>query len=295
MEETIVKGPGKFPPEWAADWGHDTFGYFAALVVKGVRQCFRWLDPGAFMMGSPENEPERDDDERHHRVVLTKGFWLADTTCTQGLWQAVMGENPSDFQGANRPVDSVSWEDAMAFIERLNNLGPDLDFCLPTEAQWEYACRAGTPTPFSFGENITPDQVNYDGNFPYAGGKEGAYRKETVDVASLPPNPWGLYEMHGNVLEWCADWFGDYPQGEVVDPTGPSSGEFRVLRGGSWSRFGRFVRSAGRLGCEPGYRYHDAGFRLSRGQNSRNKQGQKVGPVTRSGSGGRPDRRRKKG
>jgi formylglycine-generating enzyme len=141
-----------------------------------------------------------------------------------------------------------------------------LDAHLPTEAQWEYACRAGTTTPFSFGENITPEQVNYEGNYPYARGETGLYRKKTVPVKSLPPNPWGLYEMHGNVWEWCSDWYGDYPAESVVDPDGPPSGTDRVLRGGSWINSGGLTRSADRVRPESGNRNSRIGFRLSLGQ-----------------------------
>ena len=119
-------------------------------------------------------------------------------------------------------------------VERLNKLAPDGGFRLPTEAEWEYACRAGTTTPFWFGDQINPEQVNYNGNYPYAGGQEGKYRAETVDVKALPCNGWGLYQMHGNVWEWCQDWYGAYPSATVADPVGPAAGADRVFRGGSW-------------------------------------------------------------
>jgi formylglycine-generating enzyme len=170
------------------------------------------------------------------------------------------------------------------FVARLNRLVPGLEVRLPTEAQWEYACRAGKTTPFSFGENITPEQVNYNGEYPYAGGKKGLNRGKTVPVKSLPSNPWGLYEMHGNVWEWCADWFGDYPAGSVVDPDGPSSGTYRVLRGSSWIRRGRFARSAYRHWYEPDNRDYSIGFRLSLGQVASTRQGKQTGSE-RSGRG----------
>jgi sulfatase modifying factor 1 len=196
-------------------------------------------------MGSPPDEPERYEDEVQHEVTLSRGFWLADTACTQAFWQAVTGSNPSGFKDDPRnPVEQVSWDDVQAFIAELERRLPGLPVRLPTEAEWEYACRAGTTTPFSFGENITPELVNYDGNYPYAGGEKGLYRQKTVPVASLPANPWGLYEMHGNVWEWCADWYGDYPTEPQVDPQGPQTGDDRVLRGGSWSYIGGYVRSA---------------------------------------------------
>lgn len=226
-------------------------------------QNFVWIEPGEFMMGSPENEAERGNNERQHQVVLSRGYWLADTACTQALWQAVMDDNPSRFKGQNKPVENVSWKDVRSFIEQLNALVPEGGFRLPTEAEWEYACRAGTTSPFWFGDQITPEQVNYDGNFPYAGGQEGQYRKETVEVKALPCNSWGLYQMHGNVWEWCQDWYGDYVLDAVVDPTGPAEGVLRVLRGGCWINFGRYVRSALRFAFDPGFRDVSSGFRLA--------------------------------
>ena len=205
------------PPPWADDWGTDEYGHWVTFSIADkqgnkVTQRMRWIEPGTFLMGSPEDEPERYDDEGpQHQVNISQGFWLFDTACTQALWQAVMGENPSWFEEADRPVENVGWNDCQEFLKRLNERLPGLDLNLPSEAQWEYACRAGTTTPFSFGANITPEQVNYDGNYPYAGGEKGWYRQETVPVASLPPNPWGLYEMHGNVWEWTQDhWHDNY-------------------------------------------------------------------------------------
>ncbi|MBN2526568.1 MAG: formylglycine-generating enzyme family protein [Deltaproteobacteria bacterium] len=233
----------------------DDFGAYRDFKIHGVTQRFRWIPPGEFLMGSPESESERYDNEVQHRVELTKGFWLADTACTQQLWQAVMGDNPSKFKGKHRPVENVNWHDCVRFIERINKENSGLNLSLPTEAQWEYACRAGTMTPFSFGDNISSDFVNYVGK-----------RDGTVDVKSLPPNSWGLYEMHGNVYEWCEDWFDDYPTGKAVDPKGPDEGVSRVVRGGSWLYFGRDCRSANRYRHLPDFRDLIIGFRLSRGQ-----------------------------
>jgi formylglycine-generating enzyme required for sulfatase activity len=142
---------------------------------------------------------------------------------------------------------------------------PGLNACLPTEAQWEYACRAGTSTPYYFGENITPELVNYHVRYPYAGGDKGLYREKTVPVGSLPANLWGLYEMHGNVSEWCSDWYGDYPAGPVTDPVGPPEGALRVLRGGSWGYEGWIARSSARGGYQPYFRDLVIGFRLALG------------------------------
>jgi formylglycine-generating enzyme required for sulfatase activity len=182
------------------------------------------------------------------------------------LWQVVMDKNPSEFKGAERPVEQVSWEDTMTFMTRLNGQITGLDLRLPTEAEWEYACRAGTQTPFWFGANITTEQVNYDGNFPYAGGTKGKDRGETVEVKALPCNGWGLYQMHGNVWEWCNDWYGVYTEGSVTNPQGTASSEGRVRRGGGWVSGGRDARSARRDSGAPVDRYSGVGFRLARGQ-----------------------------
>ncbi len=246
--------------------GVDAFGLFGEIRVSGVSQRFRWIAPGHFLMGSPAAEPEREDQEVQHEVTLSRGVWLADTACTQAFWQAVTGSNPSKFKDDPRnPVEQVSWDDVQTFIAELGRQLPGLPARLPTEAEWEYACRAGTTTPFSFGNHITPELVNYDGNNPYAGGEKGLYRHKTLPVASLPANPWGLYEMHGNVREWCADWYGNYPTEPQVDPQGPQTGGLRVLRGGSWFYDGRNVRSADRNGYEPGSRDGYFGFRLALG------------------------------
>ncbi|HRF45523.1 MAG TPA: formylglycine-generating enzyme family protein [Candidatus Competibacteraceae bacterium] len=253
-------------PDWAEAIGRDKYGLHVELQIQKVPQRLRWVAPGEFLMGSPETEAERGNDETRHRVILTRGFWLADTACTQALWHAVMGDNPSRFKGAERPVEQVSWDDVQTFLRRLNEIVPGGGFRLPTEAEWEYACRARTETPFWFGEQITPEQVNYDGRYPYAGGAQGQSRQETVEVTVLPCNGWGLYQMHGNVWEWCEDRYGNYPVDTVIDPVGLVSGASRVLRGGSWIYDGRFARSAFRLYDVPGYRYHYFGFRLARTQ-----------------------------
>jgi formylglycine-generating enzyme required for sulfatase activity len=255
-------------PDWAEITGRDSFGLFAEFRVQGVVQRLRWINPGEFLMGSPEQEAERLDNEIQHEVILSQGFWLADTACTQALWEAVIGQNPSYFKGAERPVEQVSWEETMEFIKKLNDQIAGLNLRLPTEAEWEYACRAGTRTPFWFGDNITTEQVNYHGEHPYAGGEKGEYRGETVEVKALPCNGWGLYQIHGNVLEWCSDWYGEYPEGPLTDPVGPKTGKRRVLRGGGWSDGGGGARSAQRNFNTPDYRNIFVGFRLARGQSS---------------------------
>ncbi|MGR9108909.1 MAG: formylglycine-generating enzyme family protein [Gammaproteobacteria bacterium] len=258
--------PKPFPEDWASEWGEDRYGLWMTLLYKSVPQTFRWIPAGRFLMGSPEDEPERFDNEKQHEVTLSRGFWLGDAACTQALWEAVMGENPSRFQELERPVERVSWDNVQEFIRKLNAEVSGLSLRLPGEAEWEYACRAGTTTPFSFGDNITPEQVNYDGNYPYASGSKGLYREETVAVKAMPCNRWGLYEMHGNVWEWCQDWYGEYPAGLVTDPTGPAEGGARVLRGGGWLYRAGWTRSAYRSGDLPGNRGSSGGFRLARGQ-----------------------------
>ncbi|MCP5241892.1 MAG: formylglycine-generating enzyme family protein [Burkholderiales bacterium] len=257
--------PEEFPEAWASDWGEDEFGLWMAFTYKGVRQAFRWCEPGVFLMGSPENEPERNSDELQHKVTLTKGFWIADTPVMQALWQVVMGENPSKFKGDERPVEMVSWHETQQFIDKMNGLKAELKLCLPSEAQWEYACRAGTTTPFSWGDQIDSKLVNFDGNYPYNDGSNSEYREQTVNVKELPCNDWGLYQMHGNVWEWCQDWHGDYPSRPVTNPQDPGTVGKRVLRGGSWFADGRYCRSAYRIGLVPSLRYAYTGFRLARG------------------------------
>ena len=199
--------PSVFPPLDAVAWGFDFFGLWKTLEIADVQQTMRWIPLGEFLMGSPTDEPERGDNETFHSVRLTAGFWLADTPCTQALWQAVTGKNPSNFKGEQLPVEQVSWEDADEFLTKCNNMIPGLRLSLPTEAQWEYACRSGTTTPFNIGENIAPKQVNYDGNNPYDGGDKGIYRGETVPVKfeDFSSNAWGLYQMHGNCLLYTSD------------------------------------------------------------------------------------------
>ncbi|MDZ7855226.1 SUMF1/EgtB/PvdO family nonheme iron enzyme [Sphaerotilus sp.] len=275
--EKPVPGPGPVTgpavvrswPSWLHDEGVDLFGRWCEFQVGSVVQRMRWIEPGEFWMGSPLNKAERQSNELRHRVVLTRGFWLADTTCTQALWREVVGSNPSHFQGdLQLPVERVSWNDITGvFLPKLHARVPGLNLELPSEAQWEYACRAGTTTPFSFGAQVTSEQVNFDGNYPYNGGEKSQYREKTVPVKSLPANPWGLHEMHGNVWEWCADQFRAYPPGPVTDPVVRQDHQgtrLRVLRGGSWIDYGRYCRCANRDASVPNERYPYFGFRLAR-------------------------------
>ena len=219
-----------------------------------------WVEPGTFLMGSPGSEPQRGNDETQHEVTLTQGYWLGENEVTQALYEEVMGVNPSEFKGPELPVEKVSWDDAVAFIQKLNQreldagrLPEGFEYSLPTEAQWEYACRAGTTTAYSFGTTITPAQANF---------KDSGLGK-TTDVGSYPANAWGFHDLHGNVWEWTADWHGNYPAGAVSDPAGAETGSKRVSRGGSWGNLGGDLRSAIRIRITPDSRFINLGFRLS--------------------------------
>lgn len=263
--------PSPFPPAFASAWGDDAFGLWADFSLEfpdgePIVQKLRWIEPGTFWMGSADDEPERYNDESpQHEVSISRGVWLADTVCTQALWLAVMGDNPSRLKGNPlQPVETVSWHEVQEFLSELQSLLLGCQVDLPSEAEWEYACRAGTTTPFSFGPQITPEQVNYNGNSPYVGGKPGEYRVTTVPVKSLPANAWGLYEMHGNVWEWCKDSPRTYGQQAQIDPIGPmkSDEEPRSVRGGSWSSSAGWARSAFRDAFLPNYAYRSLSFRF---------------------------------
>jgi len=217
-----------------------------------------WVKLGTFMMGSPKGEAKRDEDEIQHQVTLTKGFYLGKYEVTQAQWGRVMGNNPSNFKGADRPVEQVSWNDAVEFCKKLTEMEKKagrmpqgMSYQLPTEAQWEYACRAGTSTMYSWGDSISSKNASYDRDFD-----DG-----TTPVGNYSANPWGFHDMHGNVGEWCSDWYGNYPSGSVTNPIGPASGSLRVTRGGSWFYGGANLRSAERL-SPPSHRSNILGFRV---------------------------------
>ena len=243
-------------------------------VEKWLGNGFVYISPGTYTRGSPPDEPYRDNDEKQHRVSLTKGFYIQTTEVPQGLWNAVMGNNPSYFQhcGDDCPVESISWNDVQEFIRKLNQLEGSEVYRLPTEAEWEYAARAGRDTPFSFGQCISTDQENFNPapigfcydkeTYKKAYEKPRKYRGKTIPIASLLPNAWGLYDMHGNVSEWCQDWYGNYPSDFAADPNGPSGGSTRVRRGGNWIYAIGECRSADRLSTEPEGRSNHLGFRL---------------------------------
>ncbi len=295
-------GPADFwlggrPPGWVFAWDWDDYGPWVSVFLEGpsgepVMPRLRWVPPGTFLMGSPEDEPGRFPNEGpQHRVTLEHGFWLFEMPCTQALWQAVMGENPSEFQSPDRPVEQVSWEDVQDFIETINARVPGLALTLPSEAQWEYACCAGTETALYtgsieiLGANNAPalDAIAwYGGNsgvdFDLADGWDSSNwpekqhpheRAGTHRVGRKRPSPWGLYDMLGNVWEWCADPWHDSDDGAPSDGMawinpGAAAGADRVVRGGSWNDSARGVRRAVRDWFEPGLRDGSLGFRCAR-------------------------------
>ena len=240
-----------------------TPGALTAGPLPGIQ--FAYIPGGTFMMGSPEGEEGSYDNERPQHKVTLKAFHMQTTPVTQSMWEEVMGDNPSHFKGDDRPVEQVSWDDIQEFLKKLNLQHPGRTYRLPSESEWEYACRAGTTTPFNVGSTINPDGANYDGNYTYGDGRKGVYRKETVVVGSFKPNCWGLYDMHGNVWEWCADVWHDNYQGASSDGSAWTTGgnqDRRVLRGGSWFNNPKFCRSAYRSWDDAYNWYYFVGFRL---------------------------------
>ena len=242
-----------------------------------------WMPPGRFWMGSPEEESERRTNEGPQHLVQLQGFFLSQTPITQAQWRQVadwkpnkgeqawskkLNPSPSHFKGDQRPVEQVSWDDAMEFCHRLSHR-TGRNYTLPSEAQWEYACRAGTTSPFHWGATISTEIANYDGTKVYGDGEKGEHRQQTLDVASFPANPWGLQDMHGNVWEWCADnWHDNYvgapEDGRAWIDEGAKANDlkWRMLRGGSWSFNPRYCRSAFRYPDHPDFRSSNVGFRV---------------------------------
>jgi len=235
------------------------------IVVSSINYKMVYIPPCTFLMGSPSSEKDRDGDETQHKVTLTKGFYLGETEVIQGQWRAVMGHNPARFQdcGDDCPVEQVSWEDCQEFIKRLNQKEGTDKYRLPTEAEWEYACRAGSTSAFANGD-ITETGCGREPNLHKMGWYCGNADNKTHPVAKKDPNNWGLYDMHGNVWEWCQDWSGDYHSGHVTDPEGLSMRSRRVHRGGSWYLRAGACRSANRHSNSPGFRCRRLGFRLAR-------------------------------
>ena len=208
-------------------------------LPAGVRMEMIYCSPGKFVMGCSAEESGEDEEDhdynRQHNVTLTNGFWLGKYPVTQKQWQTVMGYNPSKFKGDDLPVERVSWEDSQKFINAVNKL-LNCGARLPTEAEWEYACRAGTTTAYSWGNSLNGDKANCDGSSPFGTSIKGRYIGKTTPIGKYGANPWGFFDMHGNVLEWCSDWYDEYPAGSVTNPVGPISSPCgrRVVRGGSW-------------------------------------------------------------
>jgi formylglycine-generating enzyme required for sulfatase activity len=269
----------------------------ATREERPIPENFVRIEGGTFTMGSPSTEVGRNNDESQHRVTVG-GFYLGKYEVTQAEYEAVMGTNPSYFKEAMLPVENVSWYDAIEYCNKRseeegltpayainktrvdqNNRASEVSdtvrwlviwnknangYRLPTEAEWEYACQAGLGSPFSTGSNITANQANYNGNNPYNNNAKGTYRGKTMEVGSFGENRWGLYDMHGNVWEWCWDWYGPYNSGARTDPIGASSGTSRVRRGGGWDGNAQGLRSASRDHGTPSYRSDYLGFRLVR-------------------------------
>jgi len=258
LEQSTQVGQGGAEPKPLREPQEKEPGSILVDRLGGVEFKFAYIPSGTFMMGSPSNEPGRRGDEKQHRVTLTQGFYMQTTEVTQGQWKAVMGRNPSNFTncGDQCPVETVSWNDCREFIREMNRLAGSNRYRLPTEAEWEYAARAGSSERWCFGDNERQlkEYAWYD----------ATSARKSEPVALLKPNAWGLYDMHGNVWEWCQDWYGEYPSGSVTDPMGPASGSDRVRRGGGWNDVAKRCRSAFRNYAAPGDRYNDLGLRLAR-------------------------------
>ncbi|MFN6207097.1 MAG: formylglycine-generating enzyme family protein [Planctomycetota bacterium] len=238
-------------------------------VTNSIGMNLIFVPRGTFEMGSARGDRGADLDERQHRVTLSRDYYLGAFECTQAEYEKVMGRNPSQFQGnriagssSNHPVEQISWEDAVEFCRRLSELPEEKAagrvYRLPTEAEWEYGCRAGNLAVFAFGDQ---DRLLDEYGWYKANGN-----LQTHPVGQKKPNAWGLYDMHGNAWEWCADWYGNYPNRAVVDPRGPEVGTDRVYRGGSWNYDPDYERSANRTGTRPdfkGFDFLSIGFRVA--------------------------------
>ncbi|MBD2625814.1 formylglycine-generating enzyme family protein [Anabaena variabilis FACHB-164] len=238
--------------------------YFEEDLGNGVKLQMVQIPGGKFLMGSPASEKDRESDESPQHEVTVPGFFMGRYEVTQAQYQAIIGSNPSNFKGENRPVEQVSWDDAVKFCQALTER-TGKTYRLPSEAEWEYACRAGTTTPFYFGESITPELVNYNSNIPYAAAPKGKYRQQTTEVGIFPPNSFGLYDMCGNTWEWCQDYYQNNYTGTPNDGRAwlkTISKEYRLMRGGSWSRAASGCRSANRHWHSPDARGNHYGFRV---------------------------------
>ena len=227
---------------------------------------FVFVDSGSFYMGLKPDDIGPLKGAYYHQVKITKPFYIGKYEVTQGQWKKVMGNNPSHFNdlGDEYPVESINWFAANSFIDSLNKYNPGAKFRLPTEAEWEYVSRAGTTTPYSTGDNLTTDQANYYGDLPYKNYPKGLIRNHPTPVGYFDANPWGIYDMHGNVWEWCQDWFCDYPKHYVMDPLGDCKSDLKVIRGGSWYFNAECARSGRRYTHRPEDKGFSLGFRVVR-------------------------------
>ena len=229
-------------------------------VTNSIGMKLRLIPAGEFMMGSPATESDRRDNETQHRVSITKPFYMGVTEVTQEQYQKVMGTNPSGFQGPQNPIERVTWADAVEFCRKLSAMPAEKTaghvYRLPTEAEWEYGCRAGTTTAYGFG-----DDGSRLGDYGWFINNSGS---DSHPVGEKKPNAWGLYDMHGNVAEWCQDWYGNYSSGSATDPTGAPSGSHRVFRGGCWFNPAGYCLSAVRFKEAPESRDNGLGFRVLR-------------------------------
>jgi formylglycine-generating enzyme required for sulfatase activity len=254
----------------------------AKEITNSVDMKLVLIPAGKFVMGSPDTEVDREAGELQHEVTITRPFYMGAYPVTQGQFEKVMAKNPSFFHPRNggspeHPVEQVRWDEARGFCTKLSAL-PDekkagRTYRLPTEAEWEYACRAGTTTPFNVGTSLSSKQANFNGNFPYGGADKGPFANKTVKVGSFPPNAWGLFDMHGNVYEWCNDWYDPdyYKKSPKENPKGPEKGViptdfgnnfFLVVRGGCWLDEGQACRSARRFRLQQSEPYRWTGFRV---------------------------------
>jgi uncharacterized protein (TIGR02996 family) len=252
-------------------------GQLPRRISNNIGMELTLIPAGTFLMGAPIDALERgplDQLDTTHPVTIRRPFYLGVYPVTQRQYEQVMGQNPSHFHSGNRggpdhPVEYVSWREAQTFCKKLSAQAEEIAagrvYRLPTEAEWEHACRAGTTTPFSFGAPVTSYKVNYDGNHVYAEVNKGPFLEHTTPVGAYPPNAFGLYDMHGNVWEWCQDWYGEkyYLERPPVDPTGPARGKTRVIKGGCWDCVGWYCRSAHRHGDAPTHRDEMNGFRVA--------------------------------
>jgi formylglycine-generating enzyme required for sulfatase activity len=254
----------------------------AKEITNSIDMKLVLIPAGKFVMGSPNTEAEREPGEEQHEVAITRPFYMGAYTVTQGQFEKVMGKNPSFFHPKNggsldHPAEQVRWGDAREFCTKLSRLPEEKNagrtYRLPTEAEWEYACRAGTTTPFNVGTSLSSKQANFNGNFPYGGADKGPFAHQTVKVGSYPSNAWGLYDMHGNVFEWCNDWYDPdfYKKSPRENPKGPEKGVvptdfgnnfFVVVRGGCWLDESRACRSARRFRLQQSEPYRWTGFRV---------------------------------